>query len=397
MSIAFFQVSLDDEYRARSREMAGHISSLPDAAFSHSDRDQKCKAIADKFSFTDLPEIVVEQIERDEAQFVQGRDDMYVRVLFPCTGNAGLFKLYQRSRPGYPPPPQMDFANGILSKTYQLERQNADRLDELVQADLAMINQYFGIVRQSVPAFNEQMLADAKHHFDRRLHDVSQKNTAAAKLSQSKLTLRKRDDAPSKIIVPVQRKPIAVETPKKVDAASEYELGLAEYDDILSTITSMVKVMERSPAVFSQMKEEALRTILLVALNGIYEGQATGETFNGSGDTDILIRREDRNVFIAECLMWKGPKYLTSKMDDQLFHYAVWRDSKLALVVFNRGGNFSSVIQTMRETVKSHKQCVGELNWLHESGARFRFRRHDDPSREFVLTAIAFDVPSPEK
>ena len=126
--------------------------------------------------------------------------------------------------------------------------------------------------------------------------------------------------------------------PEAQTQLSEYIIGMTEYNDILNTISSMVKVMERTPSVFAIHRREPLRTVLLVALNGIYEGQATGETFNGSGKTDILIRRDDRNVFIAECLMWHRSKYLQEKMDDQLFQYAMWRDSKLALIVFNRGG-----------------------------------------------------------
>jgi len=41
-------------------------------------------------------------------------------------------------------------------------------------------------------------------------------------------------------------------------------------------------------------------------LNTHYEGGATGETFNAAGKTDILIRVEDRNVFIGECKWWSG-------------------------------------------------------------------------------------------
>ena len=141
------------------------------------------------------------------------------------------------------------------------------------------------------------------------------------------------------------------------------------------------------------MGEESLRTIMLVALNGIYEGQATGETFNGHGKTDILIRKDDRNVFIAECLMWKGPAYLRSKLDGQLFQYAMWRDSELAVVIFNRGGSFTANVETMRETLRTHPQYVKEITWPHESGSRFLFHRHDDPQRHFYLSAVAFDVP----
>jgi hypothetical protein len=54
----------------------------------------------------------------------------------------------------------------------------------------------------------------------------------------------------------------------------------------------MVRVMEQSPHAFATMHEEDLRTYFLVQLNAQYEGQATGETFNFQGKTDILIHTE---------------------------------------------------------------------------------------------------------
>lgn len=168
---------------------------------------------------------------------------------------------------------------------------------------------------------------------------------------------------------------------------------MGSYEDILKTIQSMVKVFERSPSAFREMGEESLRTILLVGLNGLYEGAATGETFNGTGKTDILIRHRDQNVFIAECLIWEGVKTLQSKMDDQLFKYATWRDSKLALLVFNRNQNFTDVIEKMKSTVSGHSQCIKGLSFQHTSGARYLFKRSDDPQKQFTLTCLAFDVP----
>lgn len=72
----------------------------------------------------------------------------------------------------------------------------------------------------------------------------------------------------------------------------------------------MSLVLERSPKAFDGMREEDLRMQFLVALNGQFEGKATGETFNYQGKTDILIRVECRNIFIAECKFWTGPQGL---------------------------------------------------------------------------------------
>jgi hypothetical protein len=43
--------------------------------------------------------------------------------------------------------------------------------------------------------------------------------------------------------------------------------------------------------------------------------QAGGELFNGDGKTDILVRVDGRNVFIAECKIWNGPKNFNDAID----------------------------------------------------------------------------------
>ena len=115
----------------------------------------------------------------------------------------------------------------------------------------------------------------------------------------------------------------------------EPTLDLAEYEHILSVVSNMVVVMERSPRAFKDMGEEDLRQHFLVQLNGQYEGQATGETFNYEGKTDILIRT-DGNIFIAECKFWSGSAALNDALD-QLLSYTSWRDTKTALVVSQLG------------------------------------------------------------
>ena len=133
----------------------------------------------------------------------------------------------------------------------------------------------------------------------------------------------------------------------------EPALSIDNYEHILSVMTNMALVMERSPSAFSAMDEEALRTHFLVQLNGQYEGQATGETFNYEGKTDILIRAEGKNIFIAECKYWNGLRKFVETID-QLLGYVSWRDTKAAIIIFNRNKNFSRVIEGIPDAVKAH-------------------------------------------
>ena len=167
-----------------------------------------------------------------------------------------------------------------------------------------------------------------------------------------------------------------------------------DYEHILSVMTNMALVMERSPSAFAAMDEEALRSQFLVQLNGHYEGQATGETFNYEGKTDILIRVKGKNIFIAECKYWSGPKKLIDTVN-QLLGYASWRDTKVAIIIFNRNKNFSQVLEAVPGAIKAHPNFKREIDQPSETSFRYAFAHRDDPNREMTLTVLAFDVPQP--
>ena len=169
-------------------------------------------------------------------------------------------------------------------------------------------------------------------------------------------------------------------------------LSAVDYEHILSVVTNMALVMERSPSAFTAMDEEALRSHFLVQLNGHYEGQASGETFNYEGKTDILIRAEGRNIFIAECKYWNGAKKFGETID-QLLGYVSWRDTKTAVIIFNRNRNFSHVIETVPDAVKEHPNFKRAVDNDGEGRSRYVLAHRDDKNREMILTVLAFDVP----
>jgi hypothetical protein len=165
------------------------------------------------------------------------------------------------------------------------------------------------------------------------------------------------------------------------------------YEHILKVISNTAQGMERSPRTFAQMGEEALRTQFVVQLNGHYEGQATGETFNYEGKTDILVRVDGRNIFIGECKIWKGAESFKATIN-QLLGYTAWRDTKTAIIIFNRNKNTSAVLDQIPALVKQHPNFKRTVSsYKHETGFRFILHHRDDKNRELTLTVLIFDVP----
>ncbi len=205
----------------------------------------------------------------------------------------------------------------------------------------------------------------------------------------------KRKDNPPTFTVPTTRRATPAKRPPKVPT-EKYEpepvLDMAEYEHILEVIKSMGLVIERSPSSFATLDEEAIRTHFLLQLNGHYEGSATGETFNAVGKTDILIRVENKNIFIAECKFWRGPKSFSEAID-QLLGYLSWRDSKCALLIFNKNKDSSAVSDNMHEIMESREEHRRTQFHNKDGDSRYIFVKTDDPGKEITITTQIYDIP----
>lgn len=220
----------------------------------------------------------------------------------------------------------------------------------------------------------------------------------AATTAGLKYPLRKRSDAPETYKLPAKPKSITPQPAPTAQSSKEPEFALQEsdYQEILRICKSMSLVMERSPTVFEKAEEEHIRVHYLVQLNGQYHGEATGETFNKIGKTDIIIRHENKNVFVAECKFWGGQKALKETVN-QLLGYTTWRDTKTALIIFSRNLDFTNVISEAQSAMKDHPRYKSGPTKEGESRFRYIFKHPDDEQREIVVTLLLFNMPKPAK
>jgi hypothetical protein len=205
----------------------------------------------------------------------------------------------------------------------------------------------------------------------------------------------KRTDPPEMYRIPITpRKTPVSDAPKSESShTSDPHLSNKIYEHILSVLSSVSSSMERSPSAFRHLDEENLRWWFVAALNGHYEGGATGETFNASGKTDILISWKGKNVFVVECKFWQGRNSL-DKAVDQLLGYTTWRNTKTAILVFSRKADFSRVLSQIPEVLENHEAFEERLpHSSSETEFRFRLRHPKAPEHKLELTVLAFDVP----
>lgn len=303
----------------------------------------------------------------------------------------GSFFYYKPSTFTYSPP-SGEINGQEVHLIYEEVEHSSEELKKTYTRDVNEIKNYLEWVKRDVESFNQSLESLIKQIFTRRKQKLLTNQGVVGGLG---IPIRQREDIPQTYAVPEIRRKVKIERPivKKEIFQPEPTLTEVDYEHILKIIQSMVMVMERSPHAFRNMNEEDLRQHFLVQLNGHYEGQATGETFNYNGKTDILIRVEDKNAFIAECKFWHGEKQFMDTID-QLLGYTSWRDTKTAILVFNRNKDFSNVLTKIGTAIKSHRCYESEQEPGKETSFRYLFHQPDDVERKIILTVMAFNIPS---
>lgn len=404
--LLFSDYDLYSVLQRREAEMLEEIDALDGNRLLNTSVDDLCDYFEQKYKL-EVPrlresEIAVDQSEtnvdvsQDPRRVIFDRSKPFyikgttVRFFIPFDGDQELFKC--RPGPFTLNPPRGGVTAGELILSFTRTEHDANEVKAKFDRTLSTTRQYLERIEHDVSTFNSSLRDKARQRIDTRRQKLLKDQGLVAALG---FPLRKREDVPQTYVVPTVRRKVTPLLPRASTApfVPEPTLDMKEYEHILSVINNMVAVIERSPKAFKGMQEEDLRQHFLVQLNGQYEGQATGETFNSQGKTDILIRVEGKNIFIAECKFWRGPESVREGID-QLLSYTSWRDTKTALLIFNRGKNFSHVLARIPEVFRAHPNFKRELPYDSESGFRFVFHHRGDTNRELILTVLAFEVPA---
>lgn len=243
--------------------------------------------------------------------------------------------------------------------------------------------------------FNAQLLESVRAHVRARRERLRQQKSFLTKVG-----LTRRPDAP--LIAPLTRRHLTVQKPSPGTASrpsapstpSTLMLDGHVVDGVLSTLESMGLAFERSPAAFARLNEEELRNFLLVALNATWQGDAIGEAFNATGHTDILIRSDNQNLFVAELKFYDGPRSVTDAIS-QLQSYLTHRDSYAALIVFIRGRkDQTAAVRATFEAVEQHPDIVDGSGKPVGVRQEFVMTFAHDQHRKVRLAVLAFVVPT---
>lgn len=405
----FSAESLSDYLLRRRRALAQQIDALDaDQLLSYSPETLAAN-LAERDRLEPL-RLIEEQIRVDtpearvDARFLPDRvvrdsgtpiwvDATQAEVAVPYQGTQDLLRM-RPNRYG-PNPPEAS----IIHRTLHFSRTWSGTPDEAtvtnwVKQSLREISECMRDQDDELHEYNNGLYQDALSAITVRRDNVLAKRRLQASLP---FKMTPRADAPFTFapegIVKKPIVPVLSSLPGAVAFQPEAALSDAQFEDVLKTIRAIGRSMERTPSTFAKLGEEDLRSVFLAALNAQFEGAATGETFNASGKTDILIRYQDRNVFVGECKIWKGPSGVPKALD-QLLGYLVWRDGHAALLLFVKAKGISDILTEIAVLVRAHPNYLQDARAVSAAEQHFRMSLPGDVSRELTLAVLAFHFPA---
>lgn len=307
-----------------------------------------------------------------------------VEVVVPFDGDPKLFMM--RPSTCALTPPVADVGTGGVRLTFELlQRPEPAALKAQIERGVDQIAQHLAWTHELTDPFDEELPALVAKLVQARKQRLLDARGLVAELG---IPVRRRED-PGTYALPARRHIVPITRPPRVDTAFSAEPAFVteDFEAALRIIRGARNTFERSPSMTASLDEENIRNLILVALNGHFEGTAGGELFNGNGKTDILIREADRNVFIGECKFWKGVKAFGEAID-QLLGYIVWRDAKAVLLLFIREKGVTEIVGEGRDGA-CQPPALQEGPRRQSRAPRLGFPRHGRPQPGDQIGATA--------
>lgn len=334
----------------------------------------------------------------DQRRYFSDRYSDYARhfpgyrivVHIPFDGDESVFYLTPSTFTTTLPRGRVEGSDLLL--TIEYARDTKPDIDREVNAFVGSIGLYLGWARAEIDSFNSLLEQKATQTIEARRHRIEERD---AHLATSSIPIRRSSGAKTYIPDVVIRRPApSLPQAKADDKPPRLEPALEEkvFEHILGIIRMQAAQMAQSPGTYASMGEEDRRQLILATLNTHYEGRAAAEAFNNRGKTDILIRYEDKNLFICECKFWSGQEGFSDTIN-QLFRYVGWRDTKLAIVMFVREKALTTILKKARSTLDGHEQFVSWKDAASETEMRAIMSWPGDDERQADLNVFFVHTP----
>jgi hypothetical protein len=248
---------------------------------------------------------------------------------------------------------------------YKFEKSD-DQVVEEVTEKKKLFYEWIALINHQIEYQNERLRSDIRDWIEIRKQEI-------------KSDLRRNDALIKKINIPLLKKTDQVITKVKLDKSplikrlrpnptekEEYVLDHKKMLDIVHVLDQQGRQFEKTPKSYKSLQEEDLRNVLLVNLNSVFEGKATGETFLRKGKTDIYLNIDKGNILVCECKIWSGMK-LYCKAISQLISYLTWRNNYGIIISFCKQKNLTTILSKAKAAIQSHSSFKDTLEIPNKS------------------------------
>ena len=343
----------------------------------------------------------------EEPQEINGENKIKFTICIPFKGKGLFFGVrpsrFRKSYGSLNEPKNQIVEKDKIKLTYIIKASNQEDFNpkSIYKKNIERIEHNLKMLKNDFKAFNNSLTSLIKKELKNRRDNAEAKKKM---IESFDLPIKKRKNTPKTYDIPkirekTQLKKASKNNKKTETYTPEPTLPDSKYESILTTIKSMSLAIERSPKTFSELQEEEIRDFFLILLNGHYEYDATGETFNGEGKTDILLKYNDENAFIAECKFWRGEKKMEEAIN-QLLSYITWRDTKTSIILFNKKKtlSLSNIIEKAQGVIENHNKYKSAVSFkskkLKKSSSAFKYKfvHPSDSEKDFFITLMGFQI-----
>lgn len=379
------------EIRSKGKEYILKVDEQEFVEYLHEKYLLEPLQIFDETESVETPRISKETINKEVySRSSYERDTYTFTIKYNYTGSEELFRVQSNPWTMVSYEINVNSTNQIVSFSFKIYRQDPEEFKRTKSQCYRDAFANLDNINKNVANFNRNLKDAINRAFQREKEKYLKENDFF-----SAINIKVNSDTKSVFTAPTITKKIIPQptVSKNKEFSSEPMMSTEMYNDVLKVIYDSGKNMEKKPALYVGKDEEGLRDQFLFVLETRYEGTtATGETFNRSGKTDIILKyaKDASNLFVAECKFWHGGSEFLAAISQLFDRYLTWRDSKAALLMFVKNKDFSNVLATIKKEVKGHNLFIKESGTRGDTSFSFIFCLPQDKDKHVLFEIMAF-------
>lgn len=313
-----------------------------------------------------------------------------IRVFWPFDGDAEMlyFRPSTFTLSGWS---NISIGTGVLYVDILNINDDKEEIKRSINNYSSTLKTMIGYLQNDYQSINRELSSFIEHTFCQIKNKIKQD---ASFISDIGLPIKNGADSSKTYAVPTVKRrftePKVSPNSSKSDQLSPV-MDDSTYQQILESICLYGKNLEQYPNTTKDKGEEDIRSLFLSNLSSSFKSlSSTGESFNCSGKTDIMVKAGNDILFIAECKKWKGAQ-VYSQAITQLLGYLNWRNRKAALLIFVTGTKVSTVLNEIPATTVKHSYYSKTLPQQSPSWFKFKFKNPQDESLTIDLSVLVFN------